>query len=154
MAGLVDAIKAKTDTIGALTITYQSPATESGSFTIYGGDNYLAAEGRALSVTITDYAGPSLTSATAKFRILALADHEATETAADLEVAATVSVDGTTVTLAAPLTAAQTAALSPYPPASAPRNYVFQYIVTTAGGSVLRLATGRMTVHKGIAASS
>jgi len=50
------------------------------------------------------------------------------------------------------MTATQTAALSPYPPAEQ-RNYIFQFQATTAGGSVVTLADGRLTCKKGIEAA-
>ena len=151
-----DAIKAKTDQLGTAYVTYTCPARSSGAFVLYGGNDYLTADGpgRAFAATITDYSGPDLAGATAVVRFLAAGayDEEAT-TAAALEVAATLSVNGTTVIVSADLTAVQTAALSPAPPAEQ-RNYVHQFNAILASGSVVNLPDGRTTVRKGIAEAS
>ena len=146
----IDAIEAKTDTIGAATVTYTSPAAEDGEFVIIAGDDYLAADSRALTMTVSDYAGPSLAAATATFRVLEIADFASTVEAADLETSATLSVDGTTVSISIDLTDEQTIALSSSPPDTF-KNHSFRIVATTAGGSVVTLATGRLTVKKGIA---
>jgi len=58
--------------------------------------------------------------------------------------------NGTTITLAADLTAAQTGALATSP-AQTPLNYVFQYWATLSNGHKVLLVQGRMTVAKAIA---
>jgi len=153
---VVDAIKLKTDQIGTAQVTYSSWVTDGGIQRIFAGEDFLAADGRALSVTITDYAGPSLAGATAKMRILSNASYNelaADVGAADLEVTATISVDGTTVVVSADLTAAQTAAFSTSPPMP-PVNYVYQFIATLSTTHKVMLTYGRMTVAKTIGAGA
>ena len=70
--------------------------------------------------------------------------------AADLEVAATIAIDGDTITLAADLTAAQTAALATSPPAAA-RNYIYEFVCTLANTHVGYRTHGQMTVKKAVA---
>ena len=144
------AIRAKTDQIGSITVTYSSPVAANGRFSITGGDSYLDADGRALTLVVEDYSGPSLVAATGVFRILNSCDYNTEDTvAADLDVAAEININGTTITLTADLTAAQTAALSPSPPENY-KNYEFQYRAETQGGSDLTLGSGQLTVIKGI----
>jgi len=71
--------------------------------------------------------------------------------ASDLAVVASIAVDGTTVTVKADLTAAQTGALAPSPPDSY-KNYTYRFVATTSGGSIVTLGTGKITVQKGITA--
>lgn len=107
---MLDAIKDKTDTIGAQGITVASPVTETGDLVLYAGQSHTDA--RALSWTITDWAGPSLAGNSAVLRIKRAGKYSAPlNRAADLEFAATVSQDGTTVTATASLTSAQTATI-------------------------------------------
>ena len=49
------AIKAKTDTIGALSVTVRSPVSMSGTITIYRGYDYNLADGRDLSFVSADW---------------------------------------------------------------------------------------------------
>ncbi|KKK55173.1 hypothetical protein LCGC14_3077260, partial [marine sediment metagenome] len=152
MYGAVLLIQARTNMIGAVSVEYTSPADSTGAFTIFCGDDYLAADSRALTATVTGYAGPDLTNATAKFRLLA-ADTYQTDTAAvkeaDYEIAASIAVSGTTVTFSVDVPRATTLLLSPTPPDLA-SNYRWQFVVTTAGGEVLRAVTGTLTARKGI----
>jgi len=149
----LDAIKVKTDSIGSGRVTYASTVAEAALATIWAGDDYADADGTEFSITVTDYAGPSLTTATAKLRIMDseqyLSAVAGVSTEADLEVAATITIDGTTITLAADLTAAQTAALDTSPPAAA-RNYVYEFICTLANTHVGYRTHGQMTVKKAV----
>jgi hypothetical protein len=65
---ILNAVKAKTDLINAGSVPYASPVTASGKFTsaIIQGDDYLAANGRAFTWTITAITG--ITAATAVVR--------------------------------------------------------------------------------------
>ena len=47
---LLDAVKAKTDTIGALAVTVSSPVATSGDITLYAGDDYDATHGRSIDL--------------------------------------------------------------------------------------------------------
>ena len=152
---VVDAIKVKTDTIGSGRITYASTVGEASLATLWAGDDYRAADGTQFSITVTDYAGPSLATATAVLRIMDSVQYlsavDGVSVKADLQVAATIAIDGTTITLAADLTAAQTAAFESSPPQLA-HNYVYEFVCTLANGHIGYRTHGRMTVKKAIAA--
>ena len=147
---VVDAIGAKTALIGTNLVTYASWVADGGSRRIYAGEDFLAADGRGLAFTVTDYAGPALASATGSFKIIPSASYDDDDTAATLSVAATIAVSGTTIIVSADLTAAQTGALATSP-AQTPLNYVFQYWATLSNGHKVLLVQGRMTVAKAIA---
>jgi hypothetical protein len=149
----LDAIGLKTATIGSGRITYASTVGEAALATIWAGDDYRAADGTQFSITVTDYAGPSLATATAVLRIMDSVQYlsavDGVSVEADLEVAATTTIDGTTITLAADLTAAQTAAFKTSPPAAA-RNYVFEFVCTLANTHVGYRTHGQLTVKKAV----
>jgi hypothetical protein len=153
----LDAIGVKTVTIGSGRITYVSTVAESGLATIWAGDDYRAADGTAFPITVDDYAGPSLATATAVLRIMDSVQYlsavDGVSVKADLEVAATIAIDGTTITLAADLTAAQTATLVTSPPQLA-YNYVYEFVCTLANGHIGYRTHGRLTVKKAIAAGA
>jgi hypothetical protein len=153
--GYLTRIKAKTSTIGSLTVTYQSPTVEDDEFEIYAGDDYREADGRGISATIEGYSGPDLTDATAVLRLTPVADYDAGESSASKEVSATLSIDGTTVTVSADMTAEDTSELNTHPPDYS-RNYVFQFIAATADGSprIVTLAVGKCSVKQKIGAES
>lgn len=146
-----DAIQAKTDQIGSLTVTWQSATAANGHLSIFAGDDYLAADGRALTVTIEDYAGPDLAEADCKLRLTPAAIYEVGPgpTLAEVEATATIAINGDVVTLTADLPAADSLAMGTYPPATAAHNYTFQF-VATVGGNIVTLATGHCTVHQKI----
>ena len=48
------AIKAKTDTIGALEVTVTSPVAADGTVTVYAGDSYPADTGRSITIQVAD----------------------------------------------------------------------------------------------------
>lgn len=58
------AIKAKTDTIGALEVTISSPVASDGTITVYTGDDYAATDSRAITATVAVADVPDLTGAT------------------------------------------------------------------------------------------
>jgi hypothetical protein len=144
-------VLAKVNQIGTATVTYTSPVADDGAFDIIGGDDYLAADNRAIELTVEDYSGPDLTSATGEFRIMNAFEFDTTtDTDGDLVVSATVSGgSGTTITMTADLTSAQTTAMQQSPP-RLPQNYDYRFVAETAGGSVVTLSTGTVTVQKGI----
>jgi hypothetical protein len=152
-AGLA-AVKVKTDQIGSVTVTYSSPTVARGAWVIYAGNDYRAADGRAITATVEGYSGPSLAGATVALRLISVENWNTSIATADMEVPATVAISGTagdeTVSLSADITSEQSAGLATYPPADA-RNYVGQFVAATSGGQVVTLTTGRMTVNKGIA---
>ena len=61
------AIKAKTDTIGALSVTVTAPVAADGAIQIIRGDDYLQTDGRSLSFAITS--GPSIAGGTVALRV-------------------------------------------------------------------------------------
>jgi hypothetical protein len=66
---ILNAVKAKTDLINAGSVPYASPVTASGKFTapIIKGDDYLAANGRAFTWTITAITGITASTAVVRF---------------------------------------------------------------------------------------
>lgn len=132
-------------------VVYQGPVSSDLTATIIQGDDYLDADGEALSWIITDYTGPSVSGATAALRIMQLEDFNEDDTAAELTVTATAAMVGDDLVLKADLTAAQTAALSASPP-SDKWNYIYQVVVTLSNGHTVTpaRATGAMTVSKRI----
>lgn len=62
------AIRAKTDTIGALEVTVRSPVAELGTVTLYAADDYLAAHGRSIDVLVAADDVPDLGGATVRFK--------------------------------------------------------------------------------------
>lgn len=146
-AATLAAIAAKAALIGSSALSYLSPSRACGSFLVYAGTDYLAEDGRALSLTVTDYGGPDLENAEAYLRVLGTSEFDGATTTCVLEAEATVAVDGTTVVVSADIAGTDLAALETYPP-NDDRNYVFQFVATTEGGSILVLGEGFMTVKK------
>ena len=132
VAGSVDAhldsIQAKTDTIGALTVTLTAPvATAGNAITVIRGDDYLLADGRELSFTGTNW--PVITGGA-----VALIVRFPTVT----------SYTGVVTGAAAcyiELTDTQTALLTP-----GVYDYDLQATLAGVGGSVITLAQGTFTV--------
>jgi len=122
---LLDAIKAKTDTIGALTVTVTAPVATGGAITVIRGDDYLQVDGRELAFTGTTW--PVLTAGT-----LALI----------VRFSTVASYTGVVTGAAAgyvELTDTQTAAMTP-------GVYDYDLQATLANGSVITLAQGDFTV--------
>jgi hypothetical protein len=149
LAASLAGIQVKANLIGSAQVAYTSSAADGGSYTIYAGDDCLSADGREIGLTLRDYAGPSLAGATAVMRLAESVIYDDGGDAVALEVPATVTVDGSTVRLAADLTRTQTAALKTYPPETI-RGYVYQFHVTTEGGLKWTRGGGRITVKKRI----
>jgi len=152
LSAALAAIQAKTDTIGTVEMTAVSPTIVDDTFTIYAGDDYADADGRALTVTGVDASAFDLEASGVEvvFRLLKWTDYRQDDTTeAELEATATVDeVDGDGLaTLSVELTAAQTDGLSTSPP-QPEKNYAFQWIATLESGRTVLLASGRMTVVK------
>ena len=124
----IDAIKGRTDTIGALTVTLTAPVATSGNaITVIRGDDYLNADGRALAFTGTNW--PVITGGA-----VALIVRFPTVT----------SYTGVVTGAAAcyiELTDTQTALLTP-----GVYDYDLQATLAGVGGSVITLAQGTFTV--------
>ena len=118
---------------------------------IQAGDDYSAAGENRLSWTEASYTGPDLSAASVEFRCMPTAEYEAGSGTVALTVAGTISVDGTTNTYYVALTAAQTAALSPTPPADR-KAYTYDLRVTLATGQIITKAIGSMTVTRDVSA--
>jgi len=146
--GSVVGIKAKTDLITAGGVTVRSPVLPGGDVVIAAGDDYLHADGGALTWTVAAWAGQSMTDANARLRVISDANWQAGATAPELDANAWITINGTTLTLRANLTAAQTAALATSPPSRLEWNYHYQIVAITAGGSAVTVVDGRMLVRK------
>jgi len=137
-------IGAKADLIGSADLAVTSPVTMTDEIEIVAGDDYLDADGRALTWSDDDWIGPDLTGATIELRLLATSDYDA-GTGTATTYAGSVTVVGSAVTITVGLTAAQTAALSGSPPADEV-NYHYQLVATLANASIVTLAEGSITV--------
>lgn len=120
--------------LAALTITVQSPVASSGTITIYQGDDYVAAEGTSIAVTVAVSGAPILTGATIRLKL-----DEATWTATAC------TSDGTDWTITFEPDATATAALS-----AGTRPYELE--ATLASGSVRTLSRGVFVVESDIPA--
>lgn len=140
------AIKAKTDRIGSVAVQVTSPVAEDGTVDVVEGDDYKGS--LALSWTFEDWAGPAMTSGAAvELLIMTTSAYEAGTGTAAKTVVGDFSVNGTTVTITAELTSAETAALGPTPPADA-FAYTYQIRCTASGGEIFTPALGAMTVMR------
>ena len=119
-------------TLGARAVTIASPVAESGTVTLCAGDDYAAADGRAVTFAVAVEDVPSLTGATLKLKCA-----EATWTATGA------TSDGTNWSIVFEPTAAQTAALTA-------ERLAYEVEATLAGGNVLTLATGTLVVMRDI----
>lgn len=145
-------VKAKTDLIGAAAVAWSSAVKPGGAVETIGGADYLDADGLALTWTITGWTGANLHGLSGKCRLQrSTVNTESTSAAADVEFTAAYTQAATTVTVKVALTAAQSAALSPWPPGRA-LNYAYQLVVTLASTHVLCVAAGQWTARKGLAA--
>ena len=125
---VVDAIKTKTDTLGALSVTIVAPvATHGTGIALVRGDDYLAVDGRALTFTGSNW--PVLTAGAVALRV--------ERTAGAMLAYAGVIVG--VATCYVELTATQTAALPP-----GPHKYDLEAILSNS--SVVTLVQGVLTV--------
>jgi hypothetical protein len=123
---VVDAIKAKTDTIGSGTVTAVSPVAAGGAVSIIAGDSYDADDGRELSWTGTTW--PSLVGATVVMKVTGAS------------YACTVTGAGTaSQTVVCELTKVQTAALAVI-------THSMDVEATLASGNLVTLVRSTMTV--------
>lgn len=122
----IDAIKAKTDTIGALAVTISAPVAASGTITVIRGDDYLLTDGRELSFTGTNW--PVITGATVTLRVLF-----------PTVIAYTATVTGAAACYV-PLTDTQTEALTP-------GVYSYDLQATLLNTSVVTLQQGAFNVQ-------
>jgi hypothetical protein len=134
LAALIAAVALQITGLGALAITVQSPVASSGTITIYRGDDYVAAEGTAIAVTVAVSGAPDLTGATIKLKL-----DEATWTATAC------TSDGTDWTITFEPDATATAALT-----VGAQQYELE--ATLASGSVRTLSRGTTIVAKDIPA--
>jgi hypothetical protein len=145
-------IRAKTDQIGPAAVTVSAPVdpSDGNRLTLTQGDDHTAGD-RLPSWAISNYTGPSLADGTAKLRLLAIADYQTlgANAPAALEVTATVSQSGSTVTVTAAVTAAQSALLATYPPGDQ-TTHQYQLVATTSGGLVTSLLLGPATISRRI----
>jgi len=125
-------------------ITVTSPVASDGTITITQGDDYAVVDGTEITITKANYTGPLVTDDTVAFRVMTLENYDAGGEIAALTVVPAVAV-GTDAVFTIQLTAAQTAALGPAPPANK-LNYVYQLVGTSANGKVATEAIGALTV--------
>jgi hypothetical protein len=96
---------------GPVNVTIYSPVVAPGVVAnIYRGDDYLAADGLAITGPITNYTGPSLAGATGEFKLLSIASPQV---ATAFATTAAINVSGTNVTFSADMHDTDTADLSP-----------------------------------------
>jgi hypothetical protein len=133
------------------TVTAPVDPSQGNRLTLVQGDDHLTGD-RLPTWAITDYAGPSLSGATAVLRLIRkdLYAKKGSDAAADLEVTATIA-GTTTLAITAPITATQSAALD------AKENdvplYQYQVIVTTTN-KVTTLVAGEVVVLRKIDAGA
>lgn len=136
--------------IRATATTVSSPVdvSDENRLTLYQGDSHESGD-RLPEWSFEDYAGPSLSGATAVLRLLNVADYEKTGTnaEAELQVSATISVSGSIVDVSAPITAVQTAELATFPPLDR-TTHQYHLVATTSGGKKVTLAQGPVTVYR------
>lgn len=138
----IDSILTRVTNPGRITVS--SPVASDGTITITQGDDYAVADGTQITITKTNYTGPLASEDTVAFRLMTLTNYNAGGEIAALTVAAEVTVE-TDAVFTIQLTAAQTAALGPAPPADK-LNYVYQLIGTSANNKVVTEAIGAFTV--------
>lgn len=134
LAAAIAAVALQITALGALAITVQSPVASTGTITIYQGDDYVTAEGTAITVTVAVAGCPSLTGATVRLK--------ATE---DTWTATSCTSDGTDWTIAFEPTAAETAALTV-------GAQLYELEATLATSHVRTLSTGSLIVRGNIPA--
>jgi len=128
LKAVADAVKLITDTLTAASITVTSPVAESGTITIYTGDDYSSDEARQISLAVVDATHLLLLDAVGCTNRLKLGQ-------ATWEGTATETVAGYTVVWEP--TAAQTAAIT--------RSQTYEFEATLANGHVCTLARGQAT---------
>ena len=130
---LLDAIKAQTDALDGYTVTVVSPVADSGTVTLYAGDDYDDAHGRALTFSLAVSGVPDLTAAT-----VVMKTQESSWTATSC------TSDGTDWTVLFEPTAADTAALGNL-------RQTYEVEATLSDGDVATLVTGTLVVNRDVA---
>lgn len=130
-------VKLKTDTIGAAAVTVVSPVAACGTITVNAGDDYAAADGRAITFTVPVADVPDLTGAVVKLKCT-----QATWTAA------TCTSDGTNWTITFTPTKTQTAALT-----IGHQDYELEAVLAT-NLRVVTIATGTLVSERDIPATT
>lgn len=130
---LIDAIKAQTDALDGYTVTVVSPVADSGTVTLYAGDDYDDAHGRALTFSLAVSGVPDLTAAT-----VVMKTQESSWTATSC------TSDGTDWIVLFEPTAADTAALGNL-------RQTYEVEATLSDGDVATLATGTLVVARDVA---
>jgi len=130
---LIDAIKAQTDALDGYTVTVVSPVADSGTVTLYAGDDYDDAHGRALTFSLAVSGVPDLTAAT-----VVMKTQESSWTATSC------TSDGTDWTVLFEPTAADTAALGNL-------RQTYEVEATLSDGDVATLVTGTLVVNRDVA---
>ncbi len=145
-SAIADAVVAS---IGGASITVQSPVLEDGTIEIVQGGDYTGT--RSIVLTITGYAGPSLTSGTAHLTAMPTVDYNKNNGSADISKTGTVSQSGSTVTLTYTLAAADTSGLHIRPDDQGTLNYTYEaYAVTASTLLTIPLALGSMTITRSV----
>jgi len=130
---LIDAIKAQTDALDGYTVTVVSPVADSGTVTLYAGDDYDDTHGRALTFSLAVSGVPDLTAAT-----VVMKTQESSWTATSC------TSDGTDWTVLFEPTAADTAALGNL-------RQTYEVEATLSDGDVATLVTGTLVVARDVA---
>jgi hypothetical protein len=132
---LLDAIKAKTDTIGSVSVTVTSPVAASGDINLYSGDDYATAELRQVTCVVADATHALLLNTATSIKLkCAQATWTSTSTA--------ITTPGYTITW--DLTDTQTAAIT--------RSQAYEVEAVLANAHVVTLATGYINHTPDIAA--
>lgn len=146
------------DTIPALiagqniTVQVAVDTSDDNRLHLYQGFNQGASSGVYLpSWTVTGWTGPSMSGGTLTLRLKNKAAYNGKNgfSSPDLEVSGTISQSGTTLTITAPVSAAQSATLGSSPPLDEDTH---RYVLagTTSGGIEVPILYGWVTVHRDI----
>lgn len=120
-------------------LTFLPAVAADESISIIRGDDYNNTDSNALTWTEANYAGPSLTSATSKFRFTHMRSWLSDSEVAELEVTGTAALDGTDGVYKIELTSTQTTALDP-------GEYHYDLEVIYSSTRIITRASGTMTV--------
>lgn len=146
----VDLIKAKTDAIiiGG-SIILQSGVNRSGEMSLVQGDDYLDADGNALTFNIPGWTQPAPASASLAFQTVADYDADGTTVALGPIAHFSIVLTGTTLTIKFQLTSTDTGGLEVSPPHD-PYSYRHHVRLTSSTGGKITKYLGATTVGKGI----
>jgi hypothetical protein len=141
---------------GGQSVSYTSPVdlTDDDRLNLVAGDDYTAT-GRVPSWTVTGWTGPAL-AAGGKLRLVRATKYARAAAlslvAAELEVDATIATAGSTLTITAPITGAQTAAITWATDAAGEDTHRYQLVGVDASApaDVVSVKIGPATVLRGI----